>query len=400
MRKSRLRWDRHVWVIGGLLIILGSGAYFFQDKVARLTAALTSTAGEKYKNVEELQKIGAELAQLRGEYENLKNTDQNKRNKQLETDIKAIESAYDKAVATYEDLLDLKSKTAKTGELDKLFSLSLKQLADRNYASASASLASLASQISAEETKLATTFSIPANVVQSNTVPGAGYSRQKVNTDAGEFMVSLIAGDLGSTRVLVDTAYDSDCINNCPVLSLATYVSRNGGFGGVNGSYFCPASYPSCAGKTNTFDLLAMNHKKTYFNSGNNVYSSNPAVIFGDGYIRFVGAASSWGRDTSPTGVLSNYPLLVSGGNVVFGGNDDPKQGSKGNRSFVANKGNTVYIGVVHSATVSESARILKALSMENGLNLDNGGSTALWSGGYKVGPGRDLPNAILFVRR
>ena len=244
LRKSRPRWDRHVWVIGGLLIILGSGAYFFQDKVARLTAALTSTAGEKDKNVEELQKIGAELAQLRGEYENLKNTDQNKRNKQLETDIKAIESAYDKAVATYEDLLDLKSKTAKTGELDKLFSLSLKQLADRNYASASASLASLASQITAEATKLATTFSIPANVVQSNTVPGAGYSRQKVNTDAGEFMVSLIAGDLGSTRVLVDTASDSDCINNCPVLSLATYVSRNGGFGGGNGGYFLPASLP------------------------------------------------------------------------------------------------------------------------------------------------------------
>ena len=400
LRKSRPRWDRHVWVIGGLLIILGSGAYFFQDKVARLTAALTSTAGEKDKNVEELQKIGAELAQLRGEYENLKNTDQNKRNKQLETDIKAIESAYDKAVATYEDLLDLKSKTAKTGELDKLFSLSLKQLADRNYASASASLASLASQISAEETKLATTFSIPANVVQSNTVPGAGYSRQKVNTDAGEFMVSLIAGGLGSTRVLVDTASDSDCINNCPVLSLATYVSRNGGFGGVNGSYFCPASYPSCAGKTNTFDLLAMNHKKTYFNSGNNVYSSNPAVIFGDGYIRFVGAASSWGRDTSPTGVLSNYPLLVSGGNVAFGGDDDPKKGSKGSRSFVGNRGNTVYIGVVHNATVAESTRVMKALGMENALNLDNGGSTALWSGGYKVGPGRDIPNAIVMVRK
>jgi hypothetical protein len=40
----------------------------------------------------------------------------------------------------------------------------------------------------------------------------------------------------------------------------------------------------------------------------------------------------------------------------------------------------------------------MKAMGMENALNLDNGGSTALWSGGYKVGPGRDLPNVILFV--
>jgi hypothetical protein len=71
-----------------------------------------------------------------------------------------------------------------------------------------------------------------------------------------------------------------------------------------------------------------------------------------------------------------NYPLLVSGGNVSFGGDDDPKKGSKGNRSFVSNKGSIAYIGVVHSA------------------------STALWSGGYKVGPGRNLPNVILFVRK
>ena len=96
--------------------------------------------------------------------------------------------------------------------------------------------------------------------------------------------------------------------------------------------------------------------------------------------------------------MLSNYPLLVSGGNISFGGDDDPKKGSKGNRSFVANKGNTIYIGVVHSATVAESALVMKTLGMENALNLDDGGSTALWSGGYKVGPGRDLPNVILFV--
>ena len=254
--------------------------------------------------------------------------------------------------------------------------------------------------ISDENAKIAASFTIPANVPENNSPPGAGYSRQQVSTDAGTFMVSLIATDIGSTRVVVDTASDSDCPDNCPVRPLATYVSRNGAFAGVNGTYFCPASYPSCAGKTNTFDLLVMNKNKYYFNSSNNVYSNNPAVIFGAGYIRFVSATSQWGRDTGVDGVLSNYPLLVSGGNVTFGGDDDPKKGSKGSRSFVANKGNTIYIGVVHSATVAESARVMKVLGMENALNLDDGGSTALWSGGYKVGPGRDLPNAILFVKK
>ena len=143
-----------------------------------------------------------------------------------------------------------------------------------------------------------------------------------------------------------------------------------------------------------------MNKDKTYFNSDNNVYSTNPAVIFGGGYIRFIESSSQWGRDTSIESMISNYPLLVSGGNLSFGGDDDPKKGPKGTRSFVANKGTSVFIGVVHNATVAESARVLKSLGMENALNLDNGGSTALYSNGYKVGPGRDIPNAILFINK
>ena len=143
-----------------------------------------------------------------------------------------------------------------------------------------------------------------------------------------------------------------------------------------------------------------MNKNKTYFNSGNNVYSGNPAVIFGGNYIRFVGTVSEWGRDTGPNGVLSNFPLLLSGENISFGGDEDPKKGSKGNRSFVGATGSTVYIGVVHNATVAEAARVLSAMGMQGALNLDSGGSTALWNSGYKVGPGRDIPNALLLVRK
>lgn len=230
--------------------------------------------------------------------------------------------------------------------------------------------------------------------------PTSGYSRISVVSSVGTFTVSAGVADISSTRVVVDTASESDCTSNCPAYPLATYVSRRGAFAGINGSYFCPTDYASCAGKENTFDFLVMNVNKYYFNSSQNVYSTNPGVIFGGGYIRFVGAIQEWGRDTSVDGVLSNYPLLVSGGNVSFGGNSDAKMGSKGNRSFVANKGNLVYIGVVHSATVAEAAQVLKSMGMDNALNLDNGGSTALWYGGYKVGPGRNIPNAILFVPR
>jgi exopolysaccharide biosynthesis protein len=168
----------------------------------------------------------------------------------------------------------------------------------------------------------------------------------------------------------------------------------------VNGSYFCPADYPSCAGKKNSFDTLLMNKNKVYFNSDNNKYSTVPAVIFGNGFVRFVGQSLDWGRDTSIDSMIAMQPLLVSGGGVVFGGNSDPKEGAAGSRSFIGNKGNTVYIGVVHNATVAQSARVLKTMGMDNALNLDDGGSAALWMGGYKVGPGRALPNVVLFVKK
>ena len=393
IKRNKFKFDKHVPVIVALVGFLALSFYISANKISNLQELVSSITSEKDKNFEELQKIGTELAELKEE-------DQLKRNDELQGTIGKIEATYKKAVSVYENLLELKAKSKDTAELDKLFSKILSDLSKRDYDTASASINELSAKISDEENKIAASFTIPESVPVANAPPGSGYSRQQVQTDAGTFMVSIIAADIGSTKVIVDTASDSNCGNDCPVLPLATYVSRNGAYAGVNGTYFCPADYPSCAGKTNTFDLLVMNYKKTYFNSDNNVYSGNPAVIFGDNYVRFVPAASQWGRDTSPNGVLSNYPLLLSGGNITFGGDDDPKKGSKGARSFVANKGNSVFIGVVHNATVAESARAMKALGMENALNLDNGGSTALWSGGYKVGPGRNLPNVILFVRK
>lgn len=387
-------------LLKGRPFFLGKGFIF-----AAIILALLSY--QTYSLYQKTQRLESEktnsLAQLDGiktELETLKNQDQIKRNEELQKEIENIQKTYDSAVSVYEELVKLRESSKETDEMEKLFAETLSLLSKRNYADASKTLSTLSAKITEEQNKVTASFTIPENVPTNNAPPGSGYSRQQVSSDAGAFMVSLVAAELGSTRVIVDTASSGTCTNDCPVLPLATYVSRNGAYAGVNGSYFCPASYPSCVGKTNTFDTLLMNKDKVYFNSDNNVYSNNPAVIFGSGYIRFVSAASQWGRNTSIDSMISNYPLLVFNGGVSFGGDDDPKKGSKGARSFVANKGNTVYIGVVHNATVAESARVMKAMGMENALNLDNGGSTALYSGGYKVGPGRDLPNVILFVRK
>lgn len=357
----------------------------------KLTSRIQAVTKEKTSSESQLDKIKKDL-------ENLKSQDQYLINKKLESDIKAIETTYNLAVTAYEKLLDLKAVSKKTEKFDDGFADILTLLSQRNYSSAEADLNIFNRDVVDEKNKVLASFIIPANVPSNNTPPSSGYSRQVVNTDLGEFLVDIVTADLNSTRVMVDTASEGDCGDNCPVLPLATYVGRNGAYAGINGSYFCPASYPSCAGKTNTFDTLLMNKNKVYFNSANNVYSNVPAVIFTGNTARFVGASAEWGRDTGVDAVLANRPLLVSGGQSVFGGSSEAKEGAKGGRSFVGASGSTAYIGVVHSATVGEAAKVLATMGMQSALNLDDGGSTALWSGGYKVGPGRDLPNVLLFV--
>jgi hypothetical protein len=392
MKKFLKKYSLHLKIVFSIIILctIIYFGYYYQNKT-------TSQINKLQLNN---RSVEAALMVVTKEYKDLKAQDQYKINKDLEGKIKIIETTYTKAVNAYEKLLDLKTISKKTEKFDSSFADILTLLSERNYASAETGLLTFEKEIGTEKQKILATFQIPANVPESNTPPGSGYSSQVVKSDVGDFLVGIVAADLNSTRVIVDTASDSDCKNDCPVLSLADYVSRSGAYAGINGSYFCPADYPSCSDKKNSYDTLAMNKNKKYLNSDNNVYSTVPAVIFSGSSARFVGQSLEWGRDTSVDAVLGMQPLLVSNGNVVFNGDGEPKRGSKGNRSFVGASGSTAYIGVVFNATVAESAHVIKTMGIQNALNLDSGGSTALWSNGYKVGPGRNLPNVILFVRK
>jgi hypothetical protein len=389
-RRHWLHWVFAAVVAGIVILVITTWA---EDTWIALHQQIAGTTVQR-------NALSAQVASISAELTKLKNEDQYKKNQQLQSDIGSIETTYTQSVSAYEDLLDLQNVTSDTGKFTSRFADILTLLAKRDYTKAGSQLILLRSDIKAQREKIAAAFVIPANVPSTNAPPGGGYSRQSVSSDAGTFLVDIVAADLGGTHVYVDTASGGTCTGDCPVLSLADYVARTGAYAGVNGSYFCPADYPSCAGKKNSFDTLLMNKNKVYFNSDNNKYSTVPAVIFGNGFVRFVGQTLDWGRDTSIDSMIAMQPLLVSGGGVVFGGNSDAKEGAAGSRSFVGNKGNTVYIGVVHNATVAQSARVLKALGMDNALNLDDGGSAALWMGGYKVGPGRSLPNVVLFVKK
>jgi len=376
-----------------------------------LTASVITLSVRVFRSYETVQKerasavqrnleLSVKIVNLTSEINKLTSDDQFIRNNLLEEELGNIKNTYGKSVTLYEQILKLRDDGGKVQPLEVKFAEVLSLLSNRNWSSASSTLTSIEEGIAKARLDMMPKEPTGIPAVVSNTAPTSEYSRQSVTTDAGQFVVDIIAGDLSTTRVIVDSASDSDCKNDCPVMPLANYVSRNGGYAGINGSYFCPDTYPTCADKKNSFDTLLMNKNKYYINSDNNVYSTVPAVIFLGSSVRFVGRSLDWGRDTGNDGVLANQPLLVSGGNTMFGGDDDPKKSGQGLRAFVTNKGNTVYIGVVHNASVAQAAVVLKSLGMDNALNLDSGGSTALWFNGYKFGPGRNIPNAIIFVRR
>jgi exopolysaccharide biosynthesis protein len=372
--------------------------FFWRQQVAQ-SQKLADEAAQNLQLDQNLAALSAEFEQTEASLSAIMSEDQFQRNETLQAEIKSIEQVFTKTVSSYEDLLDLGNSISAQQALYAEFSQILSLLARRNYSSASAKLTTLDAEIAKKQ--VAAAAPIPANVAAIQEAPSSGYRRQSVTTEYGTYLVDVIAADLNSTRVQVETASEGDCADGCPVDSLASFIAKSGGYAGINGPYFCPAEYPSCAGKTNSFDTLLMNKNKVYFNSANNVHSVVPAVIFSGNSARFVGRSLDWGRDTGVDAVIAAQPLLLMNGEVKFTGDGDPKKGSVGSRSFIASRDNTVYIGVVRGATVAEVAYVLKEMGLQNALNLDSGGSTALYADGrYLAGPGRNTPFGIVLVRK
>lgn len=233
---------------------------------------------------------------------------------------------------------------------------------------------------------------------------GTGYSRLSVTTEKGTFTVYILSVDLGSSRIITDTANDNDCANNCPVANLASFVSKNGGYAGVNGTYFCPATYPECSSKTNSFDFPVYNTRLGRWINGGNLSWSGRAIFYVDGGgAHYIQNASSFGGGLN-AGII-NYPGLVDGGNVQIDDNQSglsDKQRAVGTKVGIGVKNSSnVIVAIALNVNMQQFAYVFKALGATGALNLDTGGSTALfYNGGYILGPGRDLPNAIIFAHR
>lgn len=245
----------------------------------------------------------------------------------------------------------------------------------------------------------------------------SSYQHIHVDTEKGNFSVDLIKIDLSdpNLKILTLPASDSVVKNRTNVAKpLSDYVFKNKGFAGINGSYFCSSS--GCGGANYYFFPIYDSLSGKLVNEDQLKYWTTGPIIAFDSNNRFHYFLDS--RYFHPNtfsqefganlqAAIGNKPRLIEKGmNALIDWDlDSSQKDRKALRNALGYKENKndpghgeVYLAVVHNATVDDLAIVMKALGLDYALNLDGGSSAALiYNDEYMVGPGRDIPNALIF---
>lgn len=258
------------------------------------------------------------------------------------------------------------------------------------------------------ETPTPTSSPSPENSIETSIVAQKALSPSPAPKPASTAGGAVVSGGgnytvatypIGGVTVVTDSASDDDCSNNCSAKPLAQYVSENGGRGGINGTYFCPPDYGWCSNKVNTYDFPIWNNRKRKWMQADKLFwGGRGMMVFRGGSPQFFVDAGSSGAPGGITGGIVNYPSLLAGGNDVLneGALSDNLKVTKGTRSAIGFGSGKIFLVVARNANMRDLVNIFKSLGATDALNLDGGGSSALYDGGYKAGPGRALPNALV----
>ncbi len=234
------------------------------------------------------------------------------------------------------------------------------------------------------------------------------YKHSSIKTSDGEFKIDYIEIDLTSDKIeiVTDTADDFNCKTNCQAKTLAKFVLDNNAFAGINGSYFCSDS--SCV-RNYFFAPIFNSNKNVLINEDQLKYWTTGAIIAFDKNNKYYYFKDSREfksvenfestNNTTLKALISNKPRLIENGmNVLIDWDIDAGQRNvKTTRNALAFRGDKMYLLVAYKSTLNDLANILKSMQMEYALNLDGGGSAALYyNDEYMVGPGRNIPNALM----
>lgn len=241
---------------------------------------------------------------------------------------------------------------------------------------------------------------------------GASYAYRPVVTVRGTFDAHVITLDRSRFRMQTSAASGTDCWDGCATSTLSEHAKKVGASIGIHGAYFCPPDYSDCAGKVNSFLSPMFDSVTGTMRMAGSISFHNGPIIASDknGNLSFYRSATTFGgpayfASTHPAALdaaMANYPALAENSVAVVESEprlEDGMKTSKATRGAIGFSTDKIYLVIAKNATVIDLADVMLAVGATNAMNLDGGGSSALLYGGaYKVGPGRVLPNAILFV--
>lgn len=246
----------------------------------------------------------------------------------------------------------------------------------------------------------------------------SSYEYRKIETDRGTFSLDLVRLDLMNPNLEILTlAADQEVCRGsaCTAKSLADYVFKNQAFAGINASYFCASS---ACGKVNYYFAPVYDNLlgKMINEDQLKYWTTGPMIAFDENnrfyYFKDARDFKSKADFEQVYGVklqaaMGNKPrILENKMNVLIDWDLDLGQ-SQGKylRNAIAYRENLnnpgkgdLYLVILRGATLDDLAYVLQYLGFDYALNLDGGYSSALiYNGEYMQGPGRKIPNAIIF---
>jgi hypothetical protein len=140
-----------------LIILIAGGALIYKSFLEhkKVVDEQANTVLLKTQLEQQLASVSAQLQTTTDELIILKAEDQVIKNKNLEEEIKNIQTNFRQAVTQYEEILDLRGDGAKTQGVEAEFSKALSLLAKRNYKDAAITLQKLTNDIQILKTQLA-----------------------------------------------------------------------------------------------------------------------------------------------------------------------------------------------------------------------------------------------------
>ncbi|MEA1962968.1 MAG: phosphodiester glycosidase family protein [Patescibacteria group bacterium] len=247
----------------------------------------------------------------------------------------------------------------------------------------------------------------------------SNYVHKKINVSGKDYTVDVIEIDLRNPnlKIITDTADNYNCKTDCGVKALADFVLDNNGFAGINGTYF--EAYDKLKLNYYFFPVYNSNERKLINADQLKYWTTGPIIVF-DENNKFYYFKDS--RDFKSVenfeekynvkiqAAIGNKPRLIEDKmNLLIEWDIDKKQRNvRAGRNAIAYKEDLnnlgkgiIYLFIVQNVTVPELADVVKEFGADYALNLDGGYSSALWyNDEYMTGPGRDIPNAIIFSEK